>query len=230
MVVPQASRRVVLMKSVATRSQKFVVAVVAAVVASGVGAFVVASAVDNSVVVCSGKAGALRYSKDGSCLTAETKLTLNEQGATGAAGAKGATGATGATGVTGSAGATGATGSAGVAGAAGTAGASGSFPTSMEIVNITSTHTLMLTDIGKMLVSRSGTVVTIPTNTSVALAVGARIDFAVVSSFLYFDPASGVTLNAGTTRDFLDTGTFQIATLVKIATNEWVLLKTVDES
>ena len=212
------------MKSVATRSQKIIVAVVAAVAASGVGAFVVASAVDNSVVVCSGKAGALRYSKDGSCLTAETKLTLNEQGATGAAGAKGATGATGATGVTGSAGATGATGSAGVAGAA------GSFPTSMEIVNITSTHTLMLTDIGKMLVSRSGTVVTIPTNTSVALAVGARIDFAVVSSFLYFDPASGVTLNAGTTRDFLDTGTFQIATLVKIATNEWVLLKTVDES
>ena len=212
------------MKSVATRSQKIIVAVVAAVVASGVGAFVVASAVDNSVVVCSGKAGALRYSKDGSCLTAETKLTLNEQGATGAAGAKGATGATGATGVTGSAGATGATGSAGVAGAA------GSFPTSMEIVNITSTHTLMLTDIGKMLVSRSGTVVTVPTNTSVALAVGARIDFAVFSSFLYFDPASGVTLNAGTTRVDVDTGTFQIATLVKIATNEWVLLKTVDES
>ena len=206
------------MKSVATRSQKIIVAVVAAVVASGVGAFVVASAVDNSVVVCSGKAGALRYSKDGSCLTAETKLTLNEQGATGVAGAKGATGATGATG------------SAGVAGAAGTAGASGSFPTSMEIVNITSTHTLMLTDIGKILVSRSGTVVTVPTNTSVALAVGARIDFAVFSSFLYFDPASGVTLNAGTTRVDVDTGTFQIATLVKIATNEWVLLKTVDES
>ena len=221
MVVPQASRRVVLMKSVATRSQKIIVAVVAAVVASGVGAFVVASAVDNSVVVCSGKAGALRYSKDGSCLTAETKLTLNEQGATGVAGAKGATGATGATG---------AAGSAGVAGAAGTAGASGSFPTSMEIVNITSTHTLMLTDIGKILVSRSGTVVTVPTNTSVALAVGARIDFAVFSSFLYFDPASGVTLNAGTTRVDVDTGTFQIATLVKIATNEWVLLKTVDES
>ncbi len=209
------------MKSVATRSQKIVVAVVAAVVASGVGAFVVASAVDNSVVVCSGKAGALRYSKDGSCLTAETKLTLNEQGATGVAGAKGATGATGATG---------AAGSAGVAGAAGTAGASGSFPTSMEIVNITTTHTLMLTDIGKILVSRSGTVVTVPTNTSVALAVGARIDFAVFSSFLYFDPASGVTLNAGTTRVDVDTGTFQIATLVKIATNEWVLLKTVDES
>ena len=210
------------MKSKPTsRSQKIVVAVVAAVVASGVGAFVVASAVDNSVVVCSGKAGALRYSKDGSCLTAETKLTLNEQGATGVAGAKGATGATGATG---------AAGSAGVAGAAGTAGASGSFPTSMEIVNITTTHTLMLTDIGKILVSRSGTVVTVPTNTSVALAVGARIDFAVFSSFLYFDPASGVTLNAGTTRVDVDTGTFQIATLVKIATNEWVLLKTVDES
>ena len=198
-----------------SRLQKIVVAVVAAVVASGVGAFVVASAVDNSVVVCSGKAGALRYSKNGSCRTAETKLTLNEQGPTGSAGAKGATGATGA---------------AGIAGGAGTAGGAGSFPTSMEIVNITSTHTLALTDIGKILVSRSGTVVTIPTNTSVALAVGARIDFGVVSSFLYFDPASGVTLNAGTTRVDVDTGTFQIATLVKIATNEWVLLKTVDES
>lgn len=198
-----------------SRLQKIVVAVVAAVVASGVGAFVVASAVDNSVVVCSGKAGALRYSKNGSCRTAETKLTLNEQGPTGSAGAKGATGATGA---------------AGIAGGAGTAGGAGSFPTSMEILNITSTHTLALTDIGKILVSRSGTVVTIPTNTSVALAVGARIDFGVVSSFLYFDPASGVTLNAGTTRVDVDTGTFQIATLVKIATNEWVLLKTVDES
>ena len=195
-----------------SRLQKIVVAVVAAVVASGVGAFVVASAVDNSVVVCSGKAGALRYSKNGSCRTAETKLTLNQQGPTGSAGATGATGA------------------AGIAGGAGTAGGAGSFPTSMEIVNITSTHTLALTDIGKILVSRSGTVVTIPTNTSVALAVGARIDFGVVSSFLYFDPASGVTLNAGTTRVDVDTGTFQIATLVKIATNEWVLLKTVNES
>lgn len=216
------------MKSVATRSQKIVVAVVAAVVASGVGAFVVASAVENSVVVCSAKSsGALRYSKDGSCGATETKLTLNSQGTTGVAGAAGLAGTTG---VAGAKGATGATGSAGVAGAAGTAGASGSFPTSMEIVNITSTHTLMLTDIGKMLVSRSGTVVTVPTNASVALAVGARIDFAVFSSFLYFDPASGVTVNAGTSRVEVDSGTFQIVTLVKIATNEWVLLATVDEN
>lgn len=216
------------MKSVATRSQKIVVAVVAAVVASGVGAFVVASAVENSVVVCSAKSsGALRYSKDGSCGATETKLTLNSQGTTGVAGAAGLAGTTG---VAGAKGATGATGSAGVAGAAGTAGASGSFPTSMEIVNITSTHTLMLTDIGKMLVSRSGTVVTVPTNASVALAVGARIDFAVFSSFLYFDLASGVTVNAGTSRVEVDSGTFQIVTLVKIATNEWVLLATVDEN
>lgn len=219
------------MKSVATRSQKIVVAVVAAVVASGVGAFVVASAVENSVVVCSAKSsGALRYSKDGSCGATETKLTLNSQGTTGVAGAAGLAGTTGVAGAKGATGATGATGSAGVAGAAGTAGASGSFPTSMEIVNITSTHTLMLTDIGKMLVSRSGTVVTVPTNASVALAVGARIDFAVFSSFLYFDPASGVTVNAGTSRVEVDSGTFQIVTLVKIATNEWVLLATVDEN
>ncbi len=218
MVVPQVSRRVVMMKSQATLAQKLVVVVVAAVVASGVGAFVVASATDTAVVVCSGKAGALRYSKDGKCAASETKMTLNEQGATGAIGLAGAAGAKGATGA------------AGATGTAGAAGAAGGFPTSMEIVNITSTHTLMLTDIGKILVSRSGTVVTVPTNTSVALAVGARIDFAVFSSFLYFDPASGVTLNAGTSRVEVDSGTFQIVTLVKIATNEWVLLKTVDEN
>ena len=210
-----------MMRSKATLSQKLVVVVVAAVVASGIGAFVVASATNTAVVVCSGKAGALRYSKDGKCAASETKMTLNEQGATGAIGLAGAVGAKGATG---------AAGATGTAGAAGAAGAAGGFPTSMEIVNITSTHTLMLTDIGKILVSRSGTVVTVPTNTSVALAVGARIDFAVFSSFLYFDPASGVTLNAGTSRVEVDSGTFQIVTLVKIATNEWVLLKTVDEN
>jgi hypothetical protein len=207
-----------MMRSQATLSQKLVVVVVAAVVASGVGAFVVASATDTAVVVCSGKAGALRYSKDGKCAASETKITLNEQGATGAIGLAGAAGAKGATGATGAAGATGVT------------GAAGGFPSSMEILNITSTHTLALTDIGKILVSRSGTVVTVPTNTSVALAVGARIDFAVFSSFLYFDPASGVTLNGGTTRVEADSGNFQILTLVKIATNEWVLLKTVDEN
>ena len=206
------------MKSQATLAQKLVVVVVAAVVASGIGAFVVASATNTAVVVCSGKAGALRYSKDGKCAASETKMTLNEQGATGAIGLAGAAGAKGATGA------------AGATGTAGAAGAAGGFPTSMEIVNITSTHTLMLTDIGKILVSRSGTVVTVPTNTSVALAVGARIVFAVFSSFLYFDPASGVTLNAGTSRVEVDSGTFQIVTLVKIATNEWVLLKTVDEN
>lgn len=207
-----------MMRSQATLSQKLVVVVVAAVVASGVGAFVVASATNTAVVVCSGKAGALRYSKDGKCAASETKITLNEQGATGAIGLAGAAGAKGATGATGAAGATGVT------------GAAGGFPSSMEILNITSTHTLALTDIGKILVSRSGTVVTVPTNTSVALAVGARIDFAVFSSFLYFDPASGVTLNGGTTRVEADSGDFQILTLVKIATNEWVLLKTVDEN
>ena len=190
-----------------SRGQKFVVALVSAAVASAVGIVVVASATDDSVVVCSTvSSGALRYSKDGACKASESKLTLNDQGVAGATGARGATGATGAT------------------------GASGGYPASMEIVNITSTHTLMLTDIGKLLVSRSGTVVTVPSNATVALAVGARIDFAVYSSFLYFDPASGVTLNADTSRVEVDTGTFQVATLVKIATNEWVLLKTVDES
>jgi hypothetical protein len=190
-----------------SHSQKFVVALVSAAVASTVGIVVVASATDSAVVVCSSKtSGALRYSKDGACKLSESKMTLNEKGATGAIGATGATGATG------------------------SAGASGGYPASMELVNITSTHTLTLTDIGKLLVSQSGTVVTVPTNASVALAIGARIDFAVYSSFLYFDPASGVTLNAGTSRVEVDSGTFQVVTLVKIATNEWILLKTVDEN
>ena len=117
----------------------------------------------------------------------------------------------------------------GATGAIGATGLAGSFPQSMEIRNITESATIVLTDAGKMLVSRSGTVVTVPTNASAAFAIGARIEFAVFSSFLYFDPASGVTVNAGTSRVELDTGSFQVASLIKIATNEWVLLKTVDE-
>jgi len=187
-----------------TKTQRLTAGLVAAVVAAVVGGLVIASASSSTVVVCSAKgSGALRYSKSGDCKPNETRLELNEDGKAGATGATGATGARGAT---------------------------GTYPSSMQIRDITSTHTLVASDQGKILVSRSGSVVTVPANATVAFDVGARIDFGVVSSFLYLDPASGVTVNAGTSRVELDTGTFQIATLVKIATNEWVLLKTVDEN
>lgn len=184
-----------------TRTQRLTAGLVAAVVAAVVGGLVIASASSSTVVVCSANvSGALRYSKSGDCKPNETRLELNEDGKAGTTGATGATGAT------------------------------GTYPSSMQIRDITSTHTLVASDQGKILVSRSGSVVTVPANATVAFDVGARIDFGVVSSFLYFDLASGVTLNGGTSRVELDSGTFQIATLVKIATNEWVLLKTVDEN
>ena len=199
------------------RSQRILVAVVAAVVAALAGGFLVASAIETSVVVCTNNAsGALRYSKNGSCNgNRETKLTLNEQGTTGMTGVTGATGGKGATGVT---------------GASGTAGVAGGYPTSMTSRDITGTHTLLADDIGRVLLSRFGTIVTVPTNATVAFAVGTRIDLAVVTGFLYLDPASGVTINAGTTRVEFDSGDYQIGTLIKIATNEWYLLSGVNET
>lgn len=231
MAIPQVRGRGVMARTETQifRSQRIVVAVVAAVVAALAGGFLVASAIETSVVVCANKAsGALRYSKNGSCNgIRERKLTLNEQGTTGMIGGTGATGGTGASGTPGTSGTTGAS---GTAGTSGTPGDAGGYPTSMSSRDITGAHTLLADDIGRVLLSRLGTIVTVPTNATVAFAVGTRIDLAVVTGFLYLDPASGVTINAGTSRIEFDAGNYQIGTLIKIATNEWYLLSGVNET
>ena len=106
------------------------VGVLAGVTVGGVG--VIAASTTKSVTVCANKkTNVLRYTKSGKCAKTETKVVLNQTGATGA---KGDTGATGAAGAKGDTGATGATGAAGAAGAKGDTGATGAAGVSAPVV------------------------------------------------------------------------------------------------
>ena len=92
------------------------------------GANVLASSNSNTVTICVNKWNTMRYARDGKCLSGDSILKLNQQGAvgtkgdTGAAGVKGDTGAAGVKGDTGAAGVKGDTGAAGVKGDTGAAG------------------------------------------------------------------------------------------------------------
>lgn len=207
------------------RIQKVVVCAFAAVIASLVGNFVVASALNDSVSICVAvKDFSLRYSENKVCKTgAETLLTLNETGPVGAIGAKGAKGATGAIGVKGATGATGATGTTGAA------GSEGAFANAFSIKEITVTHTVQASDAGKLLISRDGTTIFLPTNASVPILVGTRIDIANRKSFLTVSPAAGVTINFVAAAVSFDTGNFQMGTLIKVTADEWVFMSAPDE-
>lgn len=204
------------------RIQKIAVCALAAVCASLVGNFVVASALNESVTICvSDKNSSIRYSQDETCKTgAETLLTLNESGPAGATGSKGATGAAG---ITGSKGATGAT------GAAGAAGAAGGFATTYTLKEISISHTLILSDAGKILISRDGTTISLPTNDSVSFPIGTRIEIANRKSFLTVSPASGVRLNFLTAAISFDAGDYQMGALIKVDSNDWVLMSSPNE-
>jgi len=72
----------------------------------GEGVGVIAASSTKTVTVCANKkTNVLRYAKNGSCASTETKVVLNQTGADGLAGAKGDTGAAGAAGAKGDAGA-----------------------------------------------------------------------------------------------------------------------------
>lgn len=189
------------------RVQKIVVCGFAAVIASLVGNFVVASAQNDSVSVCvSKKNSSMRYAENKVCKTdSETLFTLNETGPVGATGARGATGA------------------------AGTAGAVGESATTYSIREITVTYTLQASDAGKLLISRDGTNITLPTNTAVAIPVGTRIDIANRKSFLTVTPATGVTINFVAAAVSFDTGNFQMGTLIKLAADDWVFMSSPNE-
>jgi hypothetical protein len=198
------------------RIQKIAVCALAAVSASLVGNFVVASAINTSVTICvSDKNSSIRYSQDKTCKTgAETLLTLNESGPAGVTGSKGVTGATG---VAGSKGATGAT------------GAAGGFATTYTIREITVSHTLQASDAGKLLISRDGTTIFLPSNASVPIPVGTRIDIANRKSFLAIVPVSGVNLNFLAQSISFDSGNYQMGTLIKLASDDWVFMSSPDE-
>ena len=189
------------------RVQKIVVCGFAAVIASLVGNFVVASAQNDSVSICvSKKNSSMRYAENKVCKTdSETLFTLNETGPVGATGARGATGA------------------------AGTAGAVGESATTYSIREITVTYTLQASDAGKLLISRDGTNITLPTNTAVAIPVGTRIDIANRKSFLTVTPATGVTINFVAAAVSFDTGNFQMGTLIKLAADDWVFMSSPNE-
>ena len=189
------------------RVQKIVVCGFAAVIASLVGNFVVASAQNDSVSICvSKKNSSMRYAENKVCKTdSETLFTLNETGPVGATGARGATGA------------------------AGTAGAVGESATTYSIREITVTYTLQASDAGKLLISRDGTNITLPTNTAVAIPVGTRIDIANRKSFLTVTPATGVTINFVAAAVSFDSGNFQMGTLIKLAADDWVFMSSPNE-
>ena len=189
------------------RIQNIAVCAFAAVIASLVGNFVVASALNDSVSICVAvKDFSLRYSENKVCKTgSETLMTLNETGPVGATGAKGSTGASGAT------------------------GAAGEFATTYSIREVSISHTVQASDAGKLLISRDGTTIFLPTNASVPIPVGTRIDIANRKSFLTVSPAAGVTINFEAAAISFDTGNYQIGTIVKVTADEWVFMSAPDE-
>ena len=192
------------------RIQKLVVCVVAAATASVVGNFVVAAAVNDTVTICvSAKDSSVRYSGDKTCnVGTETLLTLNESGPAGVTGSKGATGAIGITGASGGA---------------------GGFQSTFSIREITVTHTLEASDAGKLLISRNGATIFLPTNASVPIPIGTRIDIANRQRFLTVSPAAGVTINFEAAAISFDTGNYQIGTIIKVTADEWVFMSAPDE-
>ena len=186
------------------RIQKIAVCAFAAVTASLVGNFVVASALNDSVSICVAvKDFSLRYSENKVCKTgSETLMTLNETGPVGATGAKGATGAT---------------------------GTAGEFATTYSIREVSISHTVQASDAGKLLISRDGTTNFLPTTASVPIPVGTRIDIANRKSFLTVSPAAGVTINFEAAAISFDTGNYQIGTIIKVTADEWVFMSAPNE-
>ena len=189
------------------RIQKIAICAFAAVIASLVGNFVVASALNDSVTICaSAKDSSLRYSAAKNCKNgSETQLTLNESGPVGAAGPIGATGAAGST------------------------GTAGVFASTYSIKEVTLTHTVQASDAGKLLISRDGTTIFLPTNASVPIPIGTRIDIANRKSYLSVSPASGVTINFLAAAISFDTGNYQMGTIIKVTADEWVFMSSPDE-
>ena len=93
-------------------------------VGGGVG--VIAASSTKSVTVCANKkTNVLRYAKNGKCAKTETKVVLNQTGATGTKGDSGAAGAKGDSGTNGTNGTAGTKGDSGAAGAKGDSGTNG---------------------------------------------------------------------------------------------------------
>ena len=161
-------------------------------------------------------------------------------GPTGPTGATGATGSTGPTGVAGATGPTGATGAAstvtgptgatgpavtGPTGPAGPTGATGEWATAQTITTQSDTYTLLLSDAGKLIRCTKATSMSIvvPTNAAQSYSVGQRVDILQYGAGqVTVSGDTGVTLRATPTNKLR--ATYSTASLIKIDTNEWILV------
>jgi hypothetical protein len=87
------------------------------------------------------------------------------------------------------------------------------------------TYTLVLTDSAKVvtLSNASAITLTVPTNASVAFAIGAQVNLVQLGAGQVTVSGAGVTLRSQGSKLKLN-GIYSAATLLKIATDEWVLV------
>ena len=150
--------------------------------------------------------------------------TINVTGATGATGAAGAAGATGPTGAAGATGPTGPTG-VGATGATGATGPTG--PTDLgPNAQTGTTYTLALADRGQVVTmdNASANTVTIPTNASVAFAIGDVVTIIQKGAgTTTVDGTTGVTVNGVSSGGAAINNRYQGVTVVKVATDSWIM-------
>jgi hypothetical protein len=156
--------------------------------------------------------------------TGATGAASTVTGPTGPQGNAGATGPTGAAStVTGPTGATGPS-VTGPTGGTGPTGAQGTWDTAQTISVQADTYTLVLGDAGKLIRCTKATSMSIiiPANAAAAYSIGQRVDIMQYGAGqVTISPDTGVTLRSTPTNKLR--ATYSSASIIKIATNEWVL-------
>ena len=113
----------------------------------------------------------------------------------------------------------------GPAGATGATGAAGSFSGVASLKTVSGSMQLSLADVGKTLVVTNNATITIAADTSNAIAIGTQIDIAQTTGQLTVIGATGVTVNGSALVQYVDADSYQMAVLLKTATNTWALLR-----
>jgi len=108
---------------------------------------------------------------------------------------------------------------------AGATGAAGSFSGVASLKTVTGSMQLSLADVGKTLVVTNNATITIAADSSNAIAIGTQIDIAQTTGQLTVIGATGVTVNGSALVQYVDADTYQMAVLLKTATNTWALLR-----
>ena len=113
----------------------------------------------------------------------------------------------------------------GPAGAPGAAGPAGSFSGVATLKTVSGSMQLSLADVGRTLVITNNATITIAADASNAIAIGTRIDIAQTTGQLTVIGATGVTVNGSALVQYVDADNYQMAVLLKTATNTWALLR-----